>query len=443
MDKIIAEDLGFTYLNYETGDTSGRQPVFEHLSFEIRPDSFTWIEGDNGSGKSTLLRLLHPLLRPRGVVTGLLTCGENILAYVPQDSEHAIVTDKVWHELVFAMENLNIPEQEMKSRSAEIAACLGLEDLLDKNTDALSGGQKQLVCIGAALALRPDILLLDEPFGQLDPVSCDRLMGLLMRLRSMRNLTIVMAEHREEYASKLCTDVIHLKRTEERKADINNVMSTIGNKPYTTSQSPIRAEKISFAYEKQGKDILRELNYDLTNGKIAALLGGNGCGKTTFLKCMAGICKPYEGKVRTLKDCRICYLPQDVQTMFLEDEVIREVRDEELLISCGLGHALKMSPYDLSGGEMQLLAMLKLICRGGDVFLLDEPARGLCGEEKERLAEILKALKNAGKAVLMVTHDTQFASMIADECMLMYRGEIVGRMETEGFMKEHLYFTSR
>ena len=194
-----------------------KAPVLEGLDWRVSQGAFALLVGGTGSGKSTLLSLLKPEIAPAGERTGeLRVLGENVadmdvrasaerVGYVFQDPENQIVCETVWHEMAFGLENLGVSRDEMRRRVAETSYFFGLEDWLHRDTDTLSGGRKQLLSLAAVLALRPRVLLLDEPTSQLDPVAEKNFLHALFRVNRELGCTVVVATHQPrpmlEYAT--------------------------------------------------------------------------------------------------------------------------------------------------------------------------------------------------------------------------------------------------
>lgn len=207
---IEVQGLSFAYPGAEA-------PVLEGLDWRVLQGAFALLVGGTGSGKSTLLSLLKPEIAPAGTRSGeLLVLGEPVadmdvrasaerVGYVFQDPENQIVCETVWHEMAFGLENLGVSRDEMRRRVAETSYFFGLEDWLHRDTDTLSGGRKQLLSLAAVLALRPRVLLLDEPTSQLDPVAEKNFLHALFRVNRELGCTVVVATHQPrpmlEYAT--------------------------------------------------------------------------------------------------------------------------------------------------------------------------------------------------------------------------------------------------
>ncbi|MBQ9384737.1 MAG: ABC transporter ATP-binding protein, partial [Ruminiclostridium sp.] len=205
MEILAVEGLSFTYPNAPS-------PALQNVSFTVNEGEFIALCGATGSGKSTLLRLLKPQLSPLGNSSGSVKYeGKDIsesrasdIGFVMQSPEHQIVTDKVWHELAFGLENMGVPKPRIARRIAEMASYFGIEDRFDKSTAELSGGQKQLISLAGAMVTEPRMLILDEPTAQLDPIAASGLINTVKKLNRDLSLTVMIAEHRLEDVIPVC-----------------------------------------------------------------------------------------------------------------------------------------------------------------------------------------------------------------------------------------------
>ncbi|MBP1591012.1 MAG: energy-coupling factor ABC transporter ATP-binding protein, partial [Oscillospiraceae bacterium] len=403
------EDLNFTYPECSS-------KAVHDVSFKIGKGEFIVLCGSTGSGKSTLLRLLKPEISPNGETTGnilfhgapLSDCSgrrsASSIGFVMQSPEQQIVTDKVWHELAFGLENLGVPPAEISRRTAETASFFGIGKWYGQNTADLSGGQKQLLNLASVLVMSPEIIILDEPTAQLDPIAASEFINALKRLNEELSLTVVIAEHRLEEVVPLCDRIMVMDEgklifngeprkifTEIKndspvlrglpaaarlygmtggkdecpltvregrkyiestfKNDIRTLPDTSGNSD--KKETALEFKNVRFRYSRDGEDILRDLSFKVNTGEIFCILGGNGCGKTTSLRLAADLAKPYSGVIKVFgkklkeyrnrslyKEC-LALLPQDVQTVFLCDSVREELE------KCGADTG--SLPFNISG----------------------------------------------------------------------------------------------
>jgi energy-coupling factor transport system ATP-binding protein len=382
------------------------EPILQDLNFSLPGRGITLVAGPSGSGKSTLLRCINGLVPhfSGGILKGTISVdGLNpVLAsprvmsahvgFVFQHPEAQFVMDRVEDELVFSLENAAIPRPEILNRVDEILNLLNLTELLERSIDSLSGGEKQLVAISAALVMRPKILVLDEPTSQLSPEAAKEVLSAVARINEKLGITVVLAEHRLERLLPFIQHVLYLSQDEQRvlsgtPREVFPQMASVppmlevaralswdplpvtieqgqrfSRKLMTQVKSPdlkkesvelpyIKVENVSFAYAEQ--PVLRNVSCSIRPGEVVALMGHNGAGKTTLLKCLVGLIKPSSGSIRIgSQDIRnrgvadICrevgYLPQDPNALLFADSV-----EEELLITLR-NHRLSLDDAPIS-----------------------------------------------------------------------------------------------
>ncbi len=361
MAHLSLEQLTFAY-----PDAAGS--AISAVSLAVEPGEFVVLCGPSGSGKSTLLRLLKREVSPGGRMSGSIALGGVPLqdwparelaaqvGLVMQHPDNQLVVDTVEHELAFGMENFGLPRDAMRRRLAEMAGFFGLEPLLWRRTDELSGGQKQLVNLAAAIMLQPRVLLLDEPLAQLDPLAARELLGMIKRLNDEWGITVIMSEHRVDDLLPLADRVVRMERgkvvfngdprsfareawqrrdehwdawlpavtrwaleygadalgqppltVKEARAWIGSAEVSMAVDPLTGGDNGHRAaegipilsaEELFFAYDKKSPAVLRGLDWRIRRGDWIALFGGNGSGKSTLLQLLAGLRDPLRGSVR-------------------------------------------------------------------------------------------------------------------------------------------------
>lgn len=448
------------------------------------------IAGPSGCGKTTFLRQLAGISGIQGEQKGILVNHAKETAYVWQDIENQIVTDTVRYEILFGMENKGMPQNQMKRRLAEVVTAFGLEELAGRNTMDLSGGEKQLLNVASSLAMNPDLIILDEPTSQLDPVAAVRLFDLLRRINEELGVTILIAEQRLEDLVPLADQMICMEAGEivadGRPCDVlSKVFSTESESlfPAYMRMAPgiltkkdarlwfeshyqareetacakkslcgnrrtesVVIKKLCFRYEKKGKNILNECSAILPAGKTTCLLGGNGSGKTTLLRLLDRQIYACRGKI--LPDSvRTSYLPQNPVWLFLEESVQAECavmteQGQKLVNRFGLSRMMHRHPLDLSGGEKQRLALAHVLGKEAEMYLLDEPTKGLDAKMKCILGEVIGSLAVKGKTVLIVSHDMEFIAHYADQICFLYEGQIVVQTDTRDFFEENQYYTT-
>ncbi len=492
MEKIKIENLTFTYPDRKT-------PALKNISLEIAPGEFVTVFGKSGCGKSTLLRHLKPELTPFGMTKGKVFLGSNSIGFVMQNPDAQIVCDKVWHELAFGLESMGCKNSEIRTRVAEMASFFGIQNWYYKNTAELSGGQKQLLNLASVMVMQPDVLVLDEPCGQLDPLLAHDFLNMVSRINKELGTTVILSEHRLENAIPLSDRLIvmdngavtvsgdaklvgaELKRTgsdmllalpapmrayysKDNSYSVPlsvrdgrewllkmpvNADAVFEKKEAKSKETMLDVRDIYFRYEKSLPDVLSGVSFKVHRGEIYAILGSNGVGKTTVISAISGALKPYSGKIKS--DKKILVLPQNPKNLFVKKTVYEDLlevsKDEKKLLEiiniCEIGHLIGFHPYDLSGGEQQRAALAKVLLSEGEILLLDEPTKGLDAHFKEKLAKVLAALTAGGVSIVMVSHDIEFCAKYADRAGLFFGGEIIAEdTPREFFAKKNFYTTS-
>ena len=509
MELLTVKNLSFFYPEQAT-------PALRGLSFSVSTGDFAVLCGPSGCGKSTLLRQLKPTVAPHGRRSGeILLDGVPLaqfdariqtqrIGFIQQSTENQLVTDKVWHELAFGLESLGYDTPTIRRRVAEMAAFFGIGDWFHKSVTELSGGQKQLLNLASVMVLQPDLLILDEPTSQLDPISASEFLSTLGKINRELGTTILLTEHRLEEILPLATTAMVMERGQllcsgsaqevgQRLKDLehpmflampaamrvwaavdtdatcpvtvregrewlaefaqrNELRPLSAERTYSYPQEPvIRVSEAWFRYERDGVDVVKGLSLEVRRGEFLALLGGNGAGKTTTLKLLAGLRKPYRGDVEVRGT--VGFLPQDPKTMFVKKTVredlleILPAKEQEARLAyavdlCRLDELLEHHPYDLSGGEQQRLALAKILLLNPEILLLDEPTKGLDAEFKGSLAQILQTLLHRGVTIVMVSHDVEFCARYAHRCALFFDGSVVTQGTPRSFFAGNRFYTT-
>lgn len=522
MAHFQIQNLTFSYA------ATKQKRSLDEVSLTIEPGSYVVLCGKSGSGKTTLLRHLKSCLTPSGKRSGqILFCGTPLeevsqreqagkIGYVMQNPDDQIVTDKVWHELAFGLESLGCDQTAMRTRVAEMACYFGIQDWFHRDVATLSGGQKQLLNLASIMAMQPEVLILDEPTSQLDPIAASDFLNTVRKINTELGTTVLITEHRLEdifpHADRVvvmdCGKVVaddtpriigHLLHRQNH--DLFSALPTpvrifydvggTGECPLTVregrawlSQSfpegvehpslpaqmlPEQVEhpalvlkEIWFRYEKKAPDVLRGVSMEVPQQSICAIVGGNGAGKSTTLKSICGICRPYRGKVKIFgkpmekyrsselfQNC-LAMLPQDPKSLFVSKTVRLELEEmtadtekiEQIIHLCELDGLLDRHPYDLSGGEQQRAALAKVLLTAPKLLLLDEPTKGIDSFFKEKLAHILCRLKNEGMTIVMVSHDIEFCARYADRVSMFFDGQILSTDTPRRFFGSNSFYTT-
>ena len=446
-------------------------PVLEGLDWSVPQGAFALLVGGTGSGKSTLLSLLKPEIAPAGELAGeLRVLGESVAAmdvrasaervgYVFQDPENQIVCETVWHEMAFGLENLGLARDEMRRRVAETSYFFGLEDWLHRDTDTLSGGRKQLLSLAAVLALRPRVLLLDEPTSQLDPVAEKNFLHALFRVNRELGCTVVVATHQPRPMLEYATCVYRIEGGRVREvADLASLggregLLALGSYEPAQGEAP-GAEAIRegwFRYDRTSGWVLRGLDVAFSAGAVHAIVGGNGCGKSTMLSVLAKTAKLQRGRMMR-GAASAALLPQNPKALLVAETVRDELMEwastcgydeaaaQEQAARLGLAGLEARHPYDLSGGQRQLLALAKLLLIGPELLLLDEPTKGLDLASRRIIARALRDHAGAGGTIIMATHDLDFAEQVSDDVAMMFDGEIACMEPPADFFADNVFY---
>lgn len=522
MEILSIKDLTFSYPNKENF-------ALQNVNLSINSGDFVVVCGQSGSGKTTLLRMLKKEIAPYGEKQGTVFYkGEDVeklddkisaqkIGFVFQKPDQQIVTDKVWHELAFGLESLGYDSDYIRLRVGEMANYFGITSLFRKKTTELSGGQKQLMNLASVMAMSPDVIILDEPTSQLDPITANDFITTLKKINDELGLTVIIIEHRLQEVFPIADKVAVMEDGKVICYDTpRNVCEKLSNHPmsqgfpsavriwqksgskgecpltvkegrnfinsnFSERKLPLRntipntediitLKDVFFRYEKGGNDILSGTNLSIKKGEHFCILGGNGSGKTTTLKILAGLLKPYRGKViidnnkmtkKTTADFNrlgVAMLPQNPESVFLKSRVIDDYtelckikgieksnyEDKINLVAEKLGimDLLDNHPYDLSGGEIQKCALGKVLISEPKILLLDEPTKGVDAYSKIALSKILQEIKSGGVTIITVTHDVEFASIVADRCGLFFDGEVLSSLVPQEFFSKNNFYTT-
>lgn len=494
----------------------GVTPALTQIDLAVPAGGFVLVCGPSGSGKSTLLKHMKSSQIPFGKGTGeLLFKGKDLetmelgesarsIGFVGQNPDNQIVTDTVWHELAFGLENLGVPVEEIRKRTAETAQYFGMTEWFRQPVEALSGGQKQMLNLASVMVMQPEVLILDEPTAQMDPIGARRFFHTLKGLQQEIGTTIILSEQRLEEVMPLAQDLVYMEKGQivaqgpvQESLKILANYEKIKNKPlametsfpvalrvymksrekeeetvpvsvgqgrqwlsgkrvvtsehketYEETETVITVQGVDFSYEK-GKKVLEHLDWQVKKGSIYGLLGGNGAGKTTLMKLICGILKPRRGKIKTNGTVR--YLVQNPLSIFTEITAEDELavccgRDpkavEEMLEKMELTEFREQNPLDLSGGQQQRLALGKVLLTKPEILLLDEPTKGMDGGFKVKFGAMLGELKKQGITTVLVSHDMEFCAEYATYCGLMFDREIISGGPTREFFAENVYYTT-
>lgn len=522
MAHFEIKDLTFSYAS-----AKGRHSL-ENVSLTIEQGEFLVLCGKSGSGKSTLLRQLKTVLTPNGKRTGeILFRGVPLkqvsdreqsekIGFVMQNPDDQIVTDKVWHELAFGLESLGCDQKTMRGRVAEMACYFGIQDWFHRDVATLSGGQKQLLNLASIMAMQPEVLILDEPTSQLDPIAASDFLNTVRKINTELGTTVIITEHRLEDIFPYADRAVVMEKgrviADDTPGKVGQLLFEQANPMFAAMPTPVRVyygaggtgespltvrqgrswlsrrfpnrpekdavaapplpeevkdpalvlKELWFRYEKDSPDILRGVSAEIPSGSLYAILGGNGAGKSTTLKAISGICRPYRGKVtlfgkpvdkykssELFHGC-LAMLPQDPKSLFVKKTVREDLSEmtrdkssiERIAALCQITELLDSHPYDLSGGEQQRAALAKVLLTEPKMLLLDEPTKGIDSFFKETFAGILSDLKKQGITIVMVSHDVEFCARYADVVSMFFDGQVLTTDTPRRFFGSNSFYTT-
>jgi energy-coupling factor transport system ATP-binding protein len=485
---LVVENLSFRYRD--------RQGAAIHdISFEAHVGEVLLIAGASGCGKTTLIRCINGLI-PRsykGEVTGrVLVYGEEVkdwklaqisqkVGTVLQDPERQILGTKVLNEVAFGLENLGMPREEILQRVDEALELLKIPHLRERETFNLSGGEKQKVALAGVLAMRPSILLLDEPLASLDPASAQNALDTV-RFLADQGMTVLMVEHRVEDVLRIkpervmfvsegeirylgnpsglskvvnyhevklpAEDVVERARQDSPPAPIR-ILPGAGGGP-DESTALVRFEDVSFGYESD-VEVLHGLNLEIKRGDVIAVLGPNGAGKTTFVKHAIGLLKPKRGRVlvngRDTKESSVAqiastlgYVFQSPSHMLFAPTVLEELsfgpknlkhpqeqiekEVKEALRIVNLSDQEQDPPLALSFGQQKRVSIAAILAMQSRILVMDEPTAGQDYQNYMSFMDSILQLPSF-EAILFITHDVDLAVIYANRVLMFNDGRLV------------------
>lgn len=423
------------------------EPALDDVELDIN-DGITVVAGPSGGGKSTLLRVLNGLvphfhggrIRGKADVDGMNIIDTptrrlaRTVGFVFQDPELQAVYDSVEHEVAFGLENIGVAARHMPSRIFEALHDAGAEHLKDRKINTLSGGERQRVALASSLAMRPRIVVLDEPTSQLDPEGAAQVLSAATRL-SEQGRAVVISEHRLE---RLLPVAHHLIVVENARAMSNMAKTWVSSiEPATPRTTAPGAEAWSLTNVTAGFAggiVLDHVDLAGRQGEVVALSGRNGSGKTTLLRLISGLLPPLSGHIDR-RPGRIAYLPQNPTALLHRPTVRSEVeltlnrshetdRPEKILNELGLLQVAGRYPRDLSCGERQRAAIAAVLPGRPDLVLLDEPTRGMDAQSRTALIHAITRLRDQGSAIVLATHDARLRDALADRVVDIANGRV-------------------
>lgn len=484
---LLVENLTFRYRDRQ-------EPALKGISFQAHAGEILLIAGASGCGKTTLIRVINGLI-PRsykGELSGrILLFGQDpsswplarisqIVGTVLQDPERQILGTKVLHEVAFGLENLGLPRSEILARVDEALRYLKISYLRDRETFNLSGGEKQKVALAGVLAMRPRILLLDEPLASLDPASAYETLDMVRRLAD-EGMTVLMIEHRVEDVLRIRPErvmflaegqirylgpveglgevvnyrevklpapvIIERARCDPPPPEIRILPGAAGAAP--EDEPLVRFENVVFGYDE--REVLHGINLEIRRGDVIAVLGPNGAGKTTFVKHAIGLLKPKAGRVlvqgRDTRQASVAeiaatlgYVFQSPSHMLFaptvreelafgpknlrhpKEEIEKEVKEALQIVN--LADKENDPPLALSFGQQKRVSIAAILAMRSRILVMDEPTAGQDYFNYMNFMDAILQLPGF-EAILFITHDVDLAVIYANRVLLMADGRLV------------------
>jgi energy-coupling factor transport system ATP-binding protein len=478
---LVVRELTFRYRSREA-------PALQDVSFALGQGELLLVAGASGCGKTTLIRCINGLI-PRsykGELSGqILLHGEDlsgqslarvsrVVGTVLQDPERQILGARVSAEVAFGLENLGLPRAEIRERVQAALDRLGIRHLRDRETHLLSGGEKQKVALAGILAMRPSVLLLDEPLASLDPASAVEALALIRRLVD-EGISVFLVEHRVEDALRIAPDRVLLMREGRIEYDgpLDRAMEVVDPSQVKlpapvvlahAAQAPppifspairpdgreelVRFQNVSFGYGEEGPTVLHDVNLSLRQGDVVALLGPNGAGKTTLVKHAIGLLKPRQGEVwvqgKSSRDLTVAQIARTLGYVFQSpshmlfaptvrqelafgpqnlgfDEPTVEQNVARAVETVNLQPLIDFAPLGLSFGQQKRVSIAAILAMRSKILVMDEPTAGQDYANYRAFMDAILQMEGF-QAVLFITHDLDLAVMYANRVILVAEG---------------------
>ncbi|HEY5983127.1 MAG TPA: ABC transporter ATP-binding protein [Anaerolineales bacterium] len=496
---LVVNNLTFRYRDREG-------PAIRQLSFSANAGEVLLIAGASGCGKTTLIRAINGLV-PRsykGELTGQIRIdGEDTFGLklstisqkvgtVLQDPERQILGTKVLNEVAFGLENLGLERLEIVARVQEALELLGIAGLSDRDTFSLSGGEKQKVALAGVLAMRPGILLLDEPLASLDPASAQESLAMIRKLAD-EGLTVLLVEHRVEDVLQIhpervmfmsegeirylgpvaglssvvdyhevklpAADIVMRARTDAAPRPIDILPGSGAN--MTQGTALVRFEDVSFGYEAE-EEILHGINLEIHQGDVIAVLGANGAGKTTLVKHAIGLLRPRSGRVivdgRDTREASVAQIASTLGYVFQspshmlfaptvheelafgptnlkhpKGEIEKEVKEALRIVN--LTDRENDPPLAMSFGQQKRVSIAAILAMRSRILVMDEPTAGQDYQNYMNFMDAILQLPGFS-SVMFITHDVDLAVIYSNRVLLMANGRLIADGRPEAVLRD-------
>jgi len=496
---LVIENLSFRYRDRQ-------ETAIRNISFEAKAGEVLLIAGASGCGKTTLIRCINGLI-PRsykGEMNGTVRVfGEDTAIWklsqisqkigtVLQDPERQILGTKVLNEVAFGLENLNIPREEILERVDESLKFLKIFHLRERETFTLSGGEKQKVALAGVLAMRPSILLLDEPLASLDPASAQDALDTA-RFLADQGMTILIVEHRVEdvlrikpervmfmsegdvrYLGNLpglskvvnyreiklsAEDIVERAKQDEAPVEIKVLPGVTVDG--ADEEALVKFEDVAFGYESD-VEVLHGVNLEIKRGDVIAVLGPNGAGKTTFVKHAIGLLKPKSGRVlvngRSTKDASVAQIASTLGYVFQspshmlfaptvkeelsfgpknlkhsKEQIEQEVKEALRIVN--LSDKEKDPPLALSFGQQKRVSIAAILAMQSRILVMDEPTAGQDYQNYMNFMDSILQLPSF-EAILFITHDVDLAVIYANRVLIVNDGRLIADGKPQDVLRD-------
>lgn len=487
---ICLSDVTF---NYSGNDLKG----ISDINMSVQRGEIVLITGRSGCGKTTLTRCINGMALNfyKGKMRGNVTINgkstdemevHDIAFYVGtvfQDPRSQFFATITTNELAFGMENIGVPRREMIDRIDEVKKDMDIESLLDLSIFQLSSGEKQKIAVGSVCALKPSVLLFDEPSANIDAITERKIAKLFGRLKD-KGHGIIIVEHRLHYLSDYVDRILYMdggKITEEFTSNefgklTSEELSDRGLRFYDKNSqlkaNRLVAEKLynsktilsvrELSFRKEGRQILKNVDMEMASGETLGIIGRNGAGKTTLLNVISGLLKETGGRVtingkyiRASKRADKVYMVmQDSDYQLFTENVVEELllgnekqvniraRVSETIQALNLEENVDNHPATLSGGEKQRVVIGAAMTSNSDVVLMDEPTSGLDFDNMVRVVSLVKKIEKEGRSVAIVSHDIEFLLNTCKRIIVLEEGSVIDSYEIDDIgvakLKEYL-----
>ena len=434
-------------------------PILKNINLNIENGDFILITGSSGSGKSTLLYCLNGLIPHlfNGNLQGNISINKfdtrnlsiseisKIVGTVFQNPENQLFMPTVKEDIAFGCRNMGLSEEEVDRWTALALNAFNITSLENKSIDELSAGQKQKVAIAGLYAVQPDIFLFDEPCTNLDQSSKKDFLEILKQLKK-DGKTVIIAEHDPEELNQLFDKKLVLKDggMYDFQGTCNDINVANPHGELNFRNAVMKLDNVSFGYDPKF-EVLNDITFDIIEGDSVAIVGDNGCGKTTLFKLMIGVAKPNKGNIGilglsnySLDDITgkigMLFQNPDEQlfTETVEDEVMfgpKQLKVEfdinKELKYFGLEKYRKSHPHSLSKGERQRVAFISVLAMRPDIIILDEPTTGLDSDNWIKLMDMAESFRKNGKTIIFSTHSKKVVARYARRVITLDKGRII------------------